>query len=546
MRKAVSFALSLVFLFSFLAAAVAAPAKLTAQQADMQISYMFSNLKSFQQDETNSTVRYALTDLDHNGCLEIIAASLNQADHSTTVKIWELNVAESSFKECEVVVPQGDSFPDIIVDNADTFYNSEADTWSYLFIDNVILSPDDTYAVKTSIQLKDGKLGFTRYAVQHSQVVNGYQTTTFSDMNGAAITPEAFNAAGVNAHPGTERSNTSFDWFSFRDASTMSRLADSYAVFAGEKQPDKSVPAPIPTVAPQPYVRPSYLMVTKNPTNESHYPGETAWFISDANTYESLSWTFVSPDGGEYSWSNFNNVFPDADVGGVSSTTLSIGNVSEDMDGWGAYCTFYYGGQTARTSTAYLYVQSAPGPTPPDPPYPGGSMSGTVSDYGWSTVSIDLENGSSVTVSMDICTIGGELSVGAPCDVSYNVTSSGDLDVYSVIIYGDEPQPGPIYGSISGVVHDITASAYRIDLSNGDTVYEDSGICNLVSGNLAEGCSCTAYYMNYPSEDNIYSVDIYGVYLGLLTDDADDSGNDVEDDNDPDWVSGVSLGAENG
>ena len=51
------------------------------------------------------------------------------------------------------------------------------------------------------------------------------------------------------------------------------------------------------------------------------------------------------------------------------------------MNGWGVYCTFYYKGQAARTSTAYIYVSGNP-PTPPTPvpptPQPTyGTMSGT-------------------------------------------------------------------------------------------------------------------------------------------------------------------------
>ena len=89
MRKTLSLALAFIFLLSLAGSAFAEPVKLTAQQADMQISYMFTNLNSFQQDETAGPWQYTVTDLDHNGKLELIAAFLNTADHSTTVKIWE-------------------------------------------------------------------------------------------------------------------------------------------------------------------------------------------------------------------------------------------------------------------------------------------------------------------------------------------------------------------------------------------------------------------------------------------------------------------------
>ena len=67
----------------------------------------------------------------------------------------------------------------------------------------------------------------------------------------------------------------------------------------------------------------------------------------------------VSPQGGEYNADGFVKLYPYAKVSGADSTALTIANVSTDMNGWGAYCTFYSGGQTARTGTAYLYVSGS-------------------------------------------------------------------------------------------------------------------------------------------------------------------------------------------
>ena len=114
------------------------------------------------------------------------------------------------------------------------------------------------------------------------------------------ISPEQYNAAGVNAFSACERSNTSFDWFRAGDAQSLSRLADSFAVFTGRKSPTESFPVPkpdaltkpaataapvytptptaapmytpTPTAAPAPPA-PVYLSVTKNPTNENKTEG---------------------------------------------------------------------------------------------------------------------------------------------------------------------------------------------------------------------------------------------------------------------------------
>lgn len=509
MKKNIALVLVLIMVLGLIGSAQAEPTKLTAQQADMQINYLFSNFKTFQQDETNRTWQYAVTDLNHDGQLELIAASLNTADHTTDVKLWEMNLKDSTFREGKITVPQNDTFPDIIAENADTYYDKDTDTWSYMFYDNVVLSQDDVYSVKTSVTYKEERLNFTRLAIQHTMNLNGYISTTYTDFDGRTITPEAYNSAGANAYATLEKSSTNFDWFRFADVSNVSRLADSYSVFDGEKQPDKTTPAPtpVPTSGPQP-PRPTYLTITKNPTNETHVAGETAWFVADANAYDSLTWTFISPNGGQYSWSSFSNIFPYASVGGSGSTTLSISNVAQDMNNWSVACTFYYNGQTARTNSAYLYVRQSPKPTPTPVPY-GGMITGSVTDFAMSTVSLYLNNGTSVSIPREICDCQGDYYIGASADVYYNGSAPTRQSIYRVVVYGKQPL-GPIYGSANGTIYACAMHTFMIHFTEGEDVQVSREVANVVYGDMTEGCSCTAYYQNYPSSENIYRVDIYG------------------------------------
>ena len=46
-------------------------------------------------------------------------------------------------------------------------------------------------------------------------------------------------------------------------------------------------------------------VVTKNPTGETHYVGETATFIANAVNYESIEWMFIAPNGTAYSLDAF-------------------------------------------------------------------------------------------------------------------------------------------------------------------------------------------------------------------------------------------------
>lgn len=164
----------------------------SVQQADSQIKTIFATLDSLKQDASGDVWRYAVTDLNHNGCLEVVAASLH-ADYATNVKVWELNAGGTAFQELKVSVPEGESFPDLISDSADTFHDTAGDKWAYIFHDKIMLSDQDVYTVICSVVLKDGELSFNQHAIEHAEVVNGRMNTSYTDNNGFPISADAYN-----------------------------------------------------------------------------------------------------------------------------------------------------------------------------------------------------------------------------------------------------------------------------------------------------------------------------------------------------------------
>ena len=126
-------------------------------------------------------------------------------------------------------------------------------------------------------------------------------------------------------------------------------------------------------------------------------------------------------------------MYPEVSVYGLYSTTLGLNSVVRQLNGWGAYCTFYYKGQTARTTTAYMYV-SAPAPTPtPQPGY--GSMRG-VAHEGGGGYAINLENGTEVFVDSWNCNVEGQFYDGCSAVVYYTDYPS-TANVYRADIFGN-------------------------------------------------------------------------------------------------------------
>ena len=109
------------------------------------------------------------------------------------------------------------------------------------------------------------------------------------------------------------------------------------------------------------------INVTKSPTDEVRLAGGIAYFTSDANGYSKLAWNFESPDKKAVTVEEFRTRFPYAVVEGENTTTLTVKNVSADMNGWAVYCTFFNGETEVSTTLAFLYVNVYTAPVTPAP-----------------------------------------------------------------------------------------------------------------------------------------------------------------------------------
>ena len=345
------------------AAEPVAAAEVELSDVDQQLKLIYSQINNLKQDNSKSTWYYTVADLDHDGNLEFVAASQHPQDRSTNLKVWTVSADRTALTGCSLAKDSDESFPDILTDCADAFYDKASDTWFYMVYDNVVISSKEVYTIKTAVNLKNGTVGYDAFAVEHTLVDNSKRTVSHTDYDGFAISAEQYNAAGYNYFSSAERSSVAFEWLPVDKLESLRSLTDSYAVFMGRMAPTEVFPVPKPLAlqgtaapTPTPAVEPKYLEITKNPTNENKKVGDTALFVACANAYDSLVWTFISPNGGEYTVSSFARNFPKALVYGEYSTTLGVEKVTADMNGWGAYCTFYYKGQTGRTSTAYMIV----------------------------------------------------------------------------------------------------------------------------------------------------------------------------------------------
>lgn len=84
---------------------------LTVKEAADQLKLIASNFKQLKQDDSSFEWKYAVTDLDHDGQLELVAAAMHPEDRSTNFKVFELSEKLDHFVSCNVKLEEGESFP---------------------------------------------------------------------------------------------------------------------------------------------------------------------------------------------------------------------------------------------------------------------------------------------------------------------------------------------------------------------------------------------------------------------------------------------------
>ena len=126
MKKVLSIVLAVLLVASLGAAAFADD---DTASPKTQLQLIASQIDSLKQDASTRTWYYCVTDLDHDGCLEFLAASLHPTDRSTNLKVWIVSPDGTALNECSLVKDSNDeSFPDIMADTVDTYHVKDTDT----------------------------------------------------------------------------------------------------------------------------------------------------------------------------------------------------------------------------------------------------------------------------------------------------------------------------------------------------------------------------------------------------------------------------------
>ena len=117
------------------------------------------------------------------------------------------------------------------------------------------------------------------------------------------------------------------------------------------------VPTPTPIPTPTPTLTPVAPVITKQPTAENTTEGGTVVFIARADSYDTVNWQLISPDGNQViNGQDIAVNYPRVSVEGINGETLKLHYVPATLNGWKVRAVFSRNGNNTISDTAALNI----------------------------------------------------------------------------------------------------------------------------------------------------------------------------------------------
>ncbi|MBQ7143521.1 MAG: hypothetical protein IJR65_00015 [Oscillospiraceae bacterium] len=158
---------------------------------------------------------YAFTDLDHNGLLEVLAASTQGSGIYTYAHYYEVLPDGSGVRNLyhEGVEVEGiDDWPEIVAEALTCYYDSETDRYHYVCENLIRDGAAHTIVQLKALCLKDGVAEWEPLAELSILATEEGERTWYWDAAGEPITEEEYQTAAERRFAGMERSELRPDW----------------------------------------------------------------------------------------------------------------------------------------------------------------------------------------------------------------------------------------------------------------------------------------------------------------------------------------------
>ena len=346
-KKISSFLLCTLMVLSMMSTASAE----SMESVEHQIKIINDNFIIWNCDSYNKQFSYAVTDLDGNGRLELLAASTQGSGKFTTGRMFEVNSSYNGMFEVKLVNGEGDFIPDIVVNQTEVYKDSISGSSYYIFTDDTPFGQWSSYSTQNALLLKNGIATWLTVA-EKSVFTNGTYTQNTYSSKGNLLSEQQYIALTSNCFPGYTKTVQNFGWFKRTDGSMPVLLSNSYNIFRVGGY-NIEVPQIVPVI---PTGSNGNITITKNPTAESLPIGGTNWFIAHATGAEKLTWQFIDPNSRIYSMQDTMALNPGLRLEMQPNDTLAIINVPASLNGWFAQAVFSNSKYSAASQPAAIYV----------------------------------------------------------------------------------------------------------------------------------------------------------------------------------------------
>ena len=325
---------------------------LPSDEAQRQLIEANRALWAFE-DPYDSPWFYTVTDLDHNGLLEILAATTQGTGVFTYAHYYEVMRDGSGLKNLYhdgVEIEGPDDWPEVIRDKLDFYYDPADDSYHYLCEGVTREGAAHQYFAWYALCLQKGVAEWELLASKEVEWLNGGETelVTCKDAQGKPITEMEYDGASAERFAGLEKRTAALFW---------NQVENPFEETAEPLLDEAAGPAePVETETPfAPENHPAFH-ITKNPTSEALAIGGKTWFIAHADNGVEPTWQLTDPDGLLYSLDAAMDCNPGLQLEALPQGTLAVSDVPLSLNGWSVVARFDGDGGSLYTEPAYLYV----------------------------------------------------------------------------------------------------------------------------------------------------------------------------------------------
>lgn len=185
------------------------------------------SLWTFVEDDYSPDWYYAFTDLDHNGLLEVLAASTQGSGMFTYAHFYEVLPDGSGIRNlyhADEDVEGIDDWPEIVLESIPCYYAPASDCYYYVCTNTTRDGAAHSISQIAALSLRDGVAEWEYLACMDIQMTDaGEEKTTYEDAERNSITEEDYNSVVEKRFAGMEQSEFRPEW----TAITQSSAAES-------------------------------------------------------------------------------------------------------------------------------------------------------------------------------------------------------------------------------------------------------------------------------------------------------------------------------